>query len=524
MEQTEKIIAGCPSEVSLYQKALLDTEMYTESVGDYILPDYDPEIRKILAVRTVLLDGERYETDGRVNCTGTLSHRVIYTDGEGKPSSVELNADYDYALPLAEEGVPLSISAEERVVTVLPRLSGPRKLAVKTKLHTHVVALSEGEMPAAWQGSLEAPEVLFSETVAADRYTGSDEYTYVADIRVPTKNTDDIRILSAEGACMMTEARAENDAVSVRGEVSIACLIDDGGTAFSATARIPVEEAVPLFGAAFGSFATADGRVTKVSCEVSSDGEGGAVIAATVELLITVFAGKNRTVPIAVDAFSPTHLLETETAEVSMTELRAMTMGSFPITGNISRAESDSEDATAVVAVYASPETGSVSAEKGLLVFSGECRVTAVLASTAGERVFYSSSVFTLPYRGTVECPSLSGHESIAGGVRLYDCRLVLDSDRLVFDATATFYATAVARRGEAVLSSLSPAGERDKDAGARILAVYPETGDTLWSIAKRHGVSPRSLVRVNRLPEETLLSPAGADSLGGATRLLIVK
>ncbi len=507
----------------VYQSVLLDTESYVESVGEYILPDYEAEIRKILAVRTEIVDSERYESGGRILASGTLRHCVIYTDGEGCPASVTVTADYDYSLPLSEEGVPLSILADERVVTVLPRLSGPRKLAVKTRLYTHVTALSEGEMPAFLGTVSEAPEVLYAPVTVGEKFHASDEYTYLADLRVPTDTPDGVRVLLSEGVVALSEVRSATDVLHLTGDVILSFLLDDGGTAFPMTAKIPFEETLSVPGAS-GGMAVGDGRVSNVACELSPDGEGGAVLSATATVLLSGVAGENSTTAVAVDAFSTTHSLTPSYTAIPLSEVAAMKNGTFSVEGSIPREGTDAADATSVVTAFAFPESTHVHIEGTRVVFTGDCRVNAILGAVMGEKPTYLAQVFTLPFRGEAVCPSLTGEEAVSGSLRFEGCRLSIDGGRLAFSANALYTVQAERKKQVSVLSGLSEDGVRENGGGARIVAVYPEPGDTLWSIAKEQGVSPRAIAKTNRLPDGVLLSPASEESLGGAARILLLK
>ena len=54
----------------------------SEAAGEYVLPDYQPEIRKILHVRAAVLPSGKYLGGAKAEFAGTVAHTVLYTDAD----------------------------------------------------------------------------------------------------------------------------------------------------------------------------------------------------------------------------------------------------------------------------------------------------------------------------------------------------------------------------------------------------------------------------------------------------------
>ena len=83
-----------------HQRDAAGDTVFCESNGDFILPDYLPEIRKILQVTTDLVPVGKYVGGGRAAFSGNCCHTVTYLDGEGKVASAPLTAPYEVSVPL----------------------------------------------------------------------------------------------------------------------------------------------------------------------------------------------------------------------------------------------------------------------------------------------------------------------------------------------------------------------------------------------------------------------------------------
>ena len=72
-------------------RQVLRTEERTVEVGgDFTLPDYLPEIRRILRAEATCAPMGEYIKDGRGEYAGSVSFTLIYQDGEGVVTAVPL--------------------------------------------------------------------------------------------------------------------------------------------------------------------------------------------------------------------------------------------------------------------------------------------------------------------------------------------------------------------------------------------------------------------------------------------------
>ena len=122
--------------------------MRTESAGEYTLPDYQPEIRRVLRVRTRVLPSGKYRRGGRAEYAGLCVHTVLYSAGDGSLASAEVSSEYGFSFPADDEAI---ISMTPPIVEgVSCRLGGPRKLAIRAVLaftpHVYTEREAGGEL------------------------------------------------------------------------------------------------------------------------------------------------------------------------------------------------------------------------------------------------------------------------------------------------------------------------------------------------------------------------------------------
>ena len=108
-----------------------------ESLGDYSLPDYNGDVKKVLAVKAKVFPTGKFVGDDLLEFSGSIGYDVVYLDSENTVTHAEFTTDYDGAVRINSETYVDSDIATS-VSSCNLRLVGPRKLSVKTLLDNDV--------------------------------------------------------------------------------------------------------------------------------------------------------------------------------------------------------------------------------------------------------------------------------------------------------------------------------------------------------------------------------------------------
>ena len=65
------------------QIPLCEKTVLTEVSGDFSLPDYQPEIKRLLRIRPCVLPAAPYAGAGNAEFSGTLDYYVLYMGNDG---------------------------------------------------------------------------------------------------------------------------------------------------------------------------------------------------------------------------------------------------------------------------------------------------------------------------------------------------------------------------------------------------------------------------------------------------------
>ena len=504
----------------------------SEAAGEYVLADYQPEIRKILFVRAAVLPAGRYVGGTKAEFAGTVAHTVFYTDAEGKPAAVTLNTDYALSCPLTEGG-EYTAMADTVAEGTTYRLGGPRKISLRTRLRSTVHLFRReciapdirGMGSEADAASLERlEEASESMTVVCG---SSGEFALSTATRLDTPATD-AHAVWAGGSLLVSECRAQQGGCLCRGEVWVRCLLAEGeGTPVSVRERIPFEQFVPIDGAGEDSSFTAFGRllaadVTVVPAEGEENGTLSFDVSAEVEACAT---GKQPCNPVR-DLYSTAYGMSCHYRQVSLARPLGCTGGHYTVSAARPRSECEAENATAIVDADGRVEVAHVTVENGRATVNGKLYTTVIFAAGGGQDSVPTllSAEVSSPFRVQTE---LRVEES--EGVR-FDChgeligaRARLEQNAVAVDAEISLALRATETKSMRILESAEP--DRDSAVsheGNRLFVVYPKEGETLFSLAARYHKSRAAIAAQNDLAEDALAVSHLTHSLDGLHHLLI--
>ena len=69
-----------PAEI---QAPIGDRTVITELSEEFSLPDYQPEMKRLLRVRATVLPSDQYVGAGNVECSGRIDYSILYTGNDG---------------------------------------------------------------------------------------------------------------------------------------------------------------------------------------------------------------------------------------------------------------------------------------------------------------------------------------------------------------------------------------------------------------------------------------------------------
>ena len=451
---------------------------------DFTLPDYYPEIRRVLCVREEALPPSGFMGGNKIDVNGVVDYTLIYVSNEGRLCSAPVSAEYSFSVPVeGSSDFELGDGVTMMVHTVCDnssiRVSGPRKLSVRSRLRSSVNAWGRMACGEDFCGAedLSSVETLMGECESAEIICESSDI-----ITLNTKyvlSSPEQHVAMANGRVSVSESRVDGEIAEIGGEVIICFTVIDNGRAEKVEKRIPFDAQVELDGgmAQEGGSVRVTGTVTDLSLNIE---EGRVDIEA--DMTLEVCYACNRAVRYVKDAYSTDKAGEAIMRTYNVPFLLANQNITFPLNVRVT-ADDDllKKDAEITDIFGKAIINGIESADNGYKV-TGRCKYDIIWLSD-GE---YSHTEAELPFEYDIDIDSLpTGFDSVAE-VRMDKIRR--DGDDVVIDSMIDLSFTALGGKEAEMLEEirLTDTADKLKD---QWTVVYVTPDSSLWDIAKRYGV-----------------------------------
>ena len=503
------------------QVPILERQLTTEVVGDFSLPDYQPEIKRLLRIGTNVLPPNRFAGSDGVELRGALDYYVLYMGHDNGVYCAPLTTEYTMQAEPDAEGREIMAGAGEPMVCIcdtmadspVGRVTAPRRLNIRCRIKANVKL--HGEYPLETDGEEDTTVEKLMETAEVGRtYWGLGETLPLQDDVILSPAEGEQRVVCAEGKVMITEASPALGTVHCRGEVTLKLTLCPAETeeAFASDVReggmppmltvmqrkIPFSQTVEMEGVTPACATTACAYCTDISVEVE---EGHLHV--EMGVITEARAQKNEKVPYVKDLYSTRRESVCHYATYpARTALRALN-GNFTLSDSLPLTEVGITPAAKVMDVTASAEPEGLTADpaKGRCTLTGTCHCHLLLLRD-GE---YASADMDIPYRYEFDDQGLSSAPAeprFDGMVTVVNCRARMDGERVGIDAEL---AVSIRTYGSAPLTVLTDVtfGEEVTRRRGEYVICFPAPSDTLWSVAKRYHAPMAALTAANNLPAD---------------------
>ena len=480
------------------EKAYLTVGLYersfgTEASGDFTLPDYQSEIRRILHVAQTVLPPAKYIGADAVEFNGTVDYQVIYVGMDGGMYSVPLSTEYSFNVPLersAELVDGVTVLCNVCAESVNTRVSAPRRLSIRSRLRPNVRIY--GRVPTVSEIASEVnPMSIYRRSgtcMSLDcEYATSDiiNVTY----NVP-KTTDDIRVVSADAKVVISSQSVSENGIDCRGNVLVNMLTATEGAGDdvewkSLKGEIPFEGEIDTQNYMTGADSRIRGVLSELSVSVGEDG-----IECNAGIILEAVVCSNGEVEYTDDVYSTEAECECVMKQVEPRAAIVCSNMSFTVSERIPLSSTSIPASAEIIDSMGYVCIDKCAESNGKYVFSGTASFV-VFYRDGGD--IYSADV-SVPVRfeteGSANLP-IACFDACADATniraRISDGSLCIDAE-LIMSADC-FGATVVDMVDRVTF------GEPVPPFDAEIVVCYPTEGDTLWSVAKKYKVPTTSVI-----------------------------
>ena len=503
------------------QALLCDKQEMSEATAEVSLPDYRPEVKRLVRVSATVTPPARYVGAANTELSGSVDFCILYTGNDGALYSTTHTSEYRIGIPVdlpsdALLGEGLICDADILPEPCNARVLAPRKLSIKCRLRARLRIYGNRLIENGDLISGIAAEKLYGSCDTSELFSGVGEPLLLHDEIVCDTQSEDVRVVCAEGQVFITEAVAGSGCINCRGEVALKLLCAHDSTGMSPSQmmrRIPFECAVTVDGCEVNCVASAFGTCTDVSVTV----EDGRILC-DLSLILQGRAQRDRTITYVRDAYALDSVSDGRTDFLSLPQARSCVCANFSLGQTLTTEEAGLRAGMTVVDAHLIPLTAELVQEHGKDVLSGRCRVHLTLCDDAGE---ISSQETEIPYRYETDAKETGLADSLIH-VSPISCRARADGERLGIDGEI---AVSIMTRAQTKIQYLSACnvGDKCQKPTGECTVCFPAPTDTLWSVAKKYHKPLSHLMGINTLPPQAQAAAADSKaSLAGVNYLLV--
>ena len=477
--------------------------------GEIVMPDYYPEIRKVVSVSARALPDSKFVSDKNLEYGGTVSFNVLYIGDDGALSCVSASPEYSFTQTLPAEVPGASVWIDTCAETPQCRVLAPRKLSLRARLRTRICA--DSSTPYAFSAASAAGDAADGECAATlekhcrsvptvmrcrTSFTGSTSGTVNAGAGA--------KPVMCDGCVAANTVTASADRITVKGNIIVHLLaLEEDGTYTCSRSAVPFEEEIPADGARDGDISSAWGRAASVGISRTDAG-----LCADIEYDIDAEWCRPGKVILCDDAYSTEYKTELGRTDAEVISMLCCAAGSVGVSGEIAKSKAGEPQAY-VVDTAAVPRIEKAEFSGGRAVFSGAADVKVYIAHS-GE---VDCEDVSLPFKFEAALSGDAEHaDSIPSGecvwsahAEVTDIRARVDGGKVTVSADL-FVSAEAARKTHFEPVCEAVIGDRRPDGGECCIRVcYPRGGESVWEVAKRCGASLSEVERINKVTGDSL-------------------
>ena len=467
---------------------------------DLLLPDYYPEISKLLDCSVTLREEAVTVTADKISIAGAACVRLLYASAENTLKTYEVITKYTKLISGAGFETGDVCIVRQNPASLNYRAVSPRKVevravvAVKAELirlrqFSYICDLIDPNV----QKRPVTKECFSVGALSVLRFEFSDK------ISLPVPRQKIGGIVRAQVRLQFSDVRSAHHKLMLGGaaEISFVYLTEQNTVSAEQTVNLPFTQICELYGAEEGdrccvglTYADIDIDLKNASC---GENEAQVRICASA----AVVAGRPSQLSFVADAYSLRENLNLQTQAAGIVQNAPLFTDVIPVAGEFSSIDMQIAD---VYAPCVADVSFNVTQEENALTVHGSYTLK-LMANTSDGACYCFSRSFAFEHVCRTEqkafaaavcvCPHTVRAEKGTDGVLRFSGELRLSGFALTGETTS-------------LLTGCEP-GEALADVNEKIVLYYAEKGESAWQIAKENQTAFNSLMELNALKNETL-------------------
>lgn len=472
---------------------------------DFTLPEYYPDVSRILKCCAVARISSKGTNGTSVTCEGTVTVTVIYADNDNMLNSYEYQ--YSFSKNFETQGFDGNICLCARAATdyINCRAVTARKIDVHGAVSITVTATERAAFEAI--SDIDSPDVeIMRKTVSAymPMFCGEKSLIIEEETEIGAGAKDVNCIIRYDGTATVKESKLLAGKAVVKGELGINLLYcNDDGEIVTLREDIPLSGIIETdsTGEDCGLDVTAEIAALEIKPKSDADGRPrGFSINAKVLLCVKTFC--NNEVTLLLDAYSRKYETAVTKGELNINRIADNINETFAVKGTLPFEEGQ---IAKVTDLWCNIKSTSSRFEDGAFVADGIIAVSMIVEDADGVPAFYEREIpFNYRYAVSNCCDSLFAEPQIT----VQSCSYTLTADSNV-DVRADIGVNAAVYERERLNPVVDITVDEERPAHrcleCAMVVYFASAGESIWDIASKYLADIDEVKRINETEDDVL-------------------
>lgn len=487
---------------------LLDTVAEQPVDIDFTLPDYCPDIEKILRCKISPKIYNRSLSGGQLQLDGTAVVSVLYTSSDKSAVRVcEQTVPFNASFPVKECPEDYSVSVSARCEYVNCRALSKRRLSIHGAFSLYADIIGKGSLSLYSPCDAENVEFNSIDTEISELTAVCGECFNISDdIYIKGKPPVEL-ILDSEVSANITETKQIPDKLMLGGELNVKILYlsdIENSSINQVDCAIPFSQVVDCAGVREDTELCVGLNVMSCDVRLKSDIlSENPLVSVEAKLSVNALGYSNLNIPVVLDAFSTEYFSELEKSVVNIPTKYSVLSDVFMHKSTVSLGESSIGEIVDFRAKYC-PQAPLINGNTVNL--SGKLTVCILAYDDNHELVYLERSAdINYPIELSENYNTVNSFNSSIVSVSYR----IGEKNDIELRAEMKYCITLSEITPKSIVSAVKLSEDNPlPDKKTALILYYAETGEKVWDIAKCYGTSVKSLYEENNLGGEVLDEP----------------
>lgn len=475
---------------------------------DFTLPDFCPDIEKLLRCRVTPKIYNRNLSGSQLNVDGNTVLTILYVDSDkGRVRACEQTVPFSASFKLREVPESCAVNTSVKCEYVNCRVLSRRRLSVHGAFSLYAKVERVGVHELFSPAEIKSMEYKRSElTASAMRALGSESFSVSDEIQVTGKPPVEI-ILDSETTARLNDFKILSDKLMLNGELLMKILYlsnSPDSPPERLECSIPFSDVVDCKGLDESCSPAVEVNVQSFDVRLKSDIlSDNPLLSVDSNLSACVKAFKNQDVEIVRDAYSTEFFCEPQSTRLSLPVSSAVFSDNFMFKQSVELEDTDLEKAVDLRGEVA-PLSCTIC--DGKLNLSSKLDLSLLAQNSSGE---YFCAQRKLDIQKQLELP-FDADSVIPCGFSLRSLSYILGQGGSL-DIKAELGFSLLLQKHEDVAMVCSVKTDTEKSVqknNSPLILYFAEAGESLWEISKRYKTSQNLVMGENNLDEQELEKP----------------